>query len=252
MQKESSANRRLVPTIDLEAFLQCFEDKGIFFGVVKIDQLMDQQVYFESHLSISEKAYYQALSKLTRRLEFLGSRFVLKQCLLRVLSRPETEGTGAPSFRDISVSRNTDQAPTLIIQGEENRGDICFSISHCTQYVFCGVSLTRKLGVDVERISGRLSKVRDTFIQPEEETVFREAVLTSANKNELYTKLWTAKEAAVKYVGTHMFHGLTQCRVNRMAPKELHLDYHHEGHVIPLLAHCEVYDNHVFTIIYEL
>lgn len=73
---------------------------------------------------------------------------------------------------------------------------IDFNISHAGEYVLCGISLTNKIGVDVEEIKSiPLDDFTNNFSEKE-----WEEILQRDDFNGFY-KHWTQKEAFLKAIG---------------------------------------------------
>jgi phosphopantetheinyl transferase (holo-ACP synthase) len=67
------------------------------------------------------------------------------------------------------------------------------SISHKNNYVVLGFS-PYKIGIDLEKISERVKKVKSKFLTEQEINEF------SDETDEIYTQLWAAKEAIYKTI----------------------------------------------------
>ena len=74
-----------------------------------------------------------------------------------------------------------------------------FSISHCSNYAAAIVSNTNRVGVDVEVITERVSKIKNKFLHPEELRFVNSRATTQ--QINLLTLLWSAKEAMFKWYG---------------------------------------------------
>lgn len=109
-----------------------------------------------------------------RRCQWLASRMVVRSLL----------GDG------VSVVNDADGKPRLI-------GDCrSISISHTTGYVAVAFHTKQALGIDVERRSVKVLRVRNRFISPrEEEQLDRSDELTSLLLH------WSAKESFYKIIG---------------------------------------------------
>lgn len=74
---------------------------------------------------------------------------------------------------------------------------IDFNISHSGEYVVCALSLTGKVGVDVERLQEvPLNDFKDNFSHYEWQTI-----LKADNQMYSFFKQWTKKEAFLKAIG---------------------------------------------------
>lgn len=91
--------------------------------------------------------------------------------------------------------------------------DIHFSISHCKEAVGCFLS-KRPCGLDIERIrTAKPDLVRHTMSPQESEKIF-----TSLFPDIVFTRLWTQKEAVLKFKGT----GLVDDLHSVLNPDNLH------------------------------
>lgn len=74
-----------------------------------------------------------------------------------------------------------------------------FSISHCSDFAAVIVSKEKRVGVDIEMVSEKVSRIEHKFIS-EEETKMLGTQSTNQPINQL-TLLWSCKEAAFKWYG---------------------------------------------------
>lgn len=90
-----------------------------------------------------------------------------------------------------------------------------FNFSHCLKRVICTVS-DAEVGCDVQDIRPLNEKVTKRFFAPEE----CGALSLSDKKDEYFTKLWTLKEAILKYKGDGISGGLGHYRFNEFLLSE--------------------------------
>ena len=136
----------------------------IFFG----DSLKLGEISLEKNLTINEISHYHQLNTPHKQNQFKTIR------VLRTNSLGLTE-----------IKYNDYGAPYLFEQKKN------ISISHKKNYVIFGHS-TFKIGVDIEQISERVKKVKEKFLNETELIEF------SNETDEIYTQLWSAKEAIYK------------------------------------------------------
>nr|WP_268766645.1 4'-phosphopantetheinyl transferase superfamily protein [Lysinibacillus macroides] len=75
---------------------------------------------------------------------------------------------------------------------------VFFNVSHSGNYVFCGVSNT-EIGVDIEKHHLMDLDLAQHIFSPEE---YKQLVLlTGREQADYFFKLWTLKEAYIKYLG---------------------------------------------------
>ncbi len=74
-----------------------------------------------------------------------------------------------------------------------------FSISHFGNYAAAIVSDSSRVGVDVEKVSPVVEKVKDKFLSPLESAVAFEGIEKSGHRLRQLTLLWSAKESIFKW-----------------------------------------------------
>ena len=73
---------------------------------------------------------------------------------------------------------------------------IYYNYSHCKQGIFCGIH-TAEIGVDIERIIPYKERLAKRICHPNELKVLAE----TSEKEKIMTRIWTAKESYLKYLG---------------------------------------------------
>jgi phosphopantetheinyl transferase (holo-ACP synthase) len=132
------------------------------------DSLKKYKVPIEKVLTTNEILYYNQLNTIHKQNQFK---------IIRGL-RTASLGLTEIKYKDYG-------APYLIGQNTH------ISISHKNNYVVFGYS-TFKIGIDLELISEKVKNVKSKFLNEQELSDF------SNESDEIYTKLWTAKEAIYK------------------------------------------------------
>jgi phosphopantetheinyl transferase len=74
-----------------------------------------------------------------------------------------------------------------------------FSISHFGHYAAAIVSHDMRVGIDVERTSPTIEKIRSKFLSDEESAVAFEGIEKSGHRLRQLTLLWSAKETIFKW-----------------------------------------------------
>lgn len=74
-----------------------------------------------------------------------------------------------------------------------------FSISHFGNYAAAIVSSKNRVGVDIEKTSPVVERIRDKFLSPEESAVAFEGIEKSGHRLRQLTLLWSAKESIFKW-----------------------------------------------------
>lgn len=81
-----------------------------------------------------------------------------------------------------------------------------FSISHCKTAVAVAVDSEREIGIDIESIRHADEALIERTMNKEEQAMIREA----KDKDRMFTRLWTQKEAVLKARGTGLVDELPQ------------------------------------------
>lgn len=80
-----------------------------------------------------------------------------------------------------------------------------FSISHSGDFAAVIVSKSRRVGVDIEKISDQIARIRHKFVTEAETSVLNDFVKETwyqrPTANEQLTLLWSCKEAVFKWYG---------------------------------------------------
>jgi 4'-phosphopantetheinyl transferase EntD len=74
-----------------------------------------------------------------------------------------------------------------------------FSISHFGHYAAAIVSSTRRVGVDVEKASPTIEKIRNKFLSETESVIAFDGIEKSGHRLRQLTLLWSAKESIFKW-----------------------------------------------------
>ena len=113
------------------------------------------------------------------------------------------------------------------------------SISHSQGFVGLALSQCPRVGLDVEIRTSRAMRARQSFLSDKERQAFR------TDKADIFTTLWSAKEAAYKWldrpgtvVSQFSFHSF---------PLADEVQLHGFLHELPLLVHYRLYADFVVT-----
>ena len=92
--------------------------------------------------------------------------------------------------------------------GSANPYDLQFNLSHSDDIAICAIARNRQIGVDIEKISPKpsLLQVAERFFAPEECAALN--TCSAHDVPELFTQIWTRKEAYIKALGTGLRHPL--------------------------------------------
>jgi 4'-phosphopantetheinyl transferase EntD len=74
-----------------------------------------------------------------------------------------------------------------------------FSISHFGTFAAAIVSSTQRVGVDVEKVSPTIERIRNKFLSPHESVIAFDGIEKSGHRLRQLTLLWSAKESIFKW-----------------------------------------------------
>jgi 4'-phosphopantetheinyl transferase EntD len=130
-----------------------------------------------------------------------------------------------------------------------------FSISHFGQYAAAIVSSTNRVGVDVEKTSPAIEKIRNKFLSPHESEIAFEGIEKSGHRLRQLTLLWSAKESIFKWYSLGRVNFKEHIRwtepyfIRRGDLGELSFEFRKEGSV-PLSVYYKLFDDLVLTFVY--
>lgn len=135
------------------------EDYDTLFSMVKLDR--------------AEKARLASFRSLSRKLEWLSVRALIRSM----------------KGQDARITYNSDNKPFL------NNGEWSISISHSRNLTAILVSKDKRVGIDLEYMSGKISRLGDKFVNE------REKITTEPKQKKFHLYLhWCAKEALYKLI----------------------------------------------------
>ena len=135
----------------------------------------DQELYNMLQLDEKEEQHFQTLSK-ARQKQWLGSRVLLRTLL-------QTE-------QYIALTIDEHHKPSL------NNLPFEISISHANHMTAVIIYQGKKVGIDIEKISERILKIKNKFLSSEELKF-----IAAANELEQLHVCWGAKESLFKLYG---------------------------------------------------
>ncbi len=149
--------------------------EGIYLAMGSIDHSKQGLQILEEE----ELAEYHAIKSENRKREFINTRHLLKGLASKF-------GYLDSNFR---VKKDEMGKP----YGETDDGHIYLSISHSAEYIICGLSENRDLGIDLEPAERKVHQgLKSRIFHPEENSQIRSLDLI---------RVWTIKEALVKLHG---------------------------------------------------
>jgi phosphopantetheinyl transferase len=135
----------------------------------------EEELYNMLQLDEKEQQHFQALSK-ARQKQWLGSRVLLRTLL-------QTE-------QPIELNIDEHRKPFL------NNFPFEISISHANHMAAVIIYEGKKVGIDIEKISERILKIKNKFLSTEELKF-----ISSTNELEQLHVCWGAKESLLKLYG---------------------------------------------------
>lgn len=191
-----------------------------------------------------EKKLYERYLREKSRLEFLGGRVLLKQCLLRSINKDFCQSV---DFKDIDIKRGENGKPRLFIHDKEI-DSVHFSISHKLNYIFCAVDNDSNIGIDVEKVDSKLIRLKSYYMSPDEEKIIFGTIKVKALLPAYYTMLWASKECLVKCLGQNLWQVLGNSELVEIRGKEYVLRYRLEDREIKVISRNYLYDGYIFSV----
>ncbi len=158
---------------------------------------------YRSVMSDDEIARAERLLDPQKRHFFIAGRSQLRRVLARYLDI---------SADDIIFQYNSSGKPSLALS---HHSDLVFNLSHSANLAVIAVIRRAAVGVDIENIDSSLQfhKLAERFFDHNEQELLDRAVTT--RKRRTFYRLWTAKEACLKMVGT----GFSQSQLDESYPE---------------------------------
>lgn len=177
--------------------LSCLAMPGTVTALLDLSQIDDMAIAGRRFLVADERSQFARLRNDKRRLEWLAARICVK-----LLAKRDGMISGV---KDCQVSKRPSGRPYLTTADGEaiaSFGDC--SLSHKGRFACACLSskASLRVGVDVEKISVRLSRIQDAFSHPCDTPGIEPSTETDL------TVRWTLKEAYSKSVGAGMRLGL--------------------------------------------
>ena len=149
---------------------------------------------YRNLLSADEESRAQRLLDSQKQHFFITGRGKLRQILSLYLDLPA---------QNVVFSYHPDGKPSLAPSFHSN---ITFNLSHSADLAVVAVSRKNAVGTDIEKIDYSLNyqQLSKYYFNDDEQNTLRSA--TTVRKRRTFYRLWTAKEARLKMVGT----GFTQ------------------------------------------
>jgi phosphopantetheinyl transferase len=163
-------------------------------ALVDLDRLAelsaeDDASLIESLLSTSEQEYFSRFHYPKRRREWLGGRIAAKAAMLNLDHSPLQGDT----MHNMSILANEHGRPMA-----DQMSHLAFSITHSRRYAAALAVAGDICGIDLQKISPKLSGLTERFTCTEEIRTVRADLSADIAETTLLTMLWSAKEALKK------------------------------------------------------
>ena len=130
-----------------------------------------------------------------------------------------------------------------------------FSISHFGHYAAAIASRSNRVGVDVEKASPSIEKIRTKFLSPQESEIAFEGIEKLGHRLRQLTLLWSAKESIFKWYSLGQVNFKDHIRwtppffIHSGDTGELSFSFCKEG-IVPLSVFYKIFDDLVLTFVY--
>ena len=182
----------------------------------EIEKLGLEQV-IARYLSSQEQEYWKRLTSAKRKREWLGGRFAAKYVAAELLTR---RGNGA-EWSTLTVLYDKKGRPVLA--ANDKRMDLPdISISHSGDLAASMAINTGLCGIDIQKITDRVARVRDRFCTPQEEEILLSFFNSPDEQNiTVLSKLWAAKEALRKVEKSSVLPGFLEFELKKIKEASL-------------------------------
>ncbi len=214
----------MIPSLFLseEKIDSCLEklskETSVSFASVNIEKLKSQcdllgeANMLDCFLTDMEKKLFAAFTYEKRRMEWLAGRIAAKHAAIKLFS------TSSPKQREIKDAEwikwevGAEENGRPFIVPKSGKPDI--SISHSSTIAVAMAATKGTCGVDIQKISPRIIKVEQKFIDSQEKEFNKCACLAHLSAEKFMTLVWSAKEALRKGSGHKSVIGFMEMKLN--------------------------------------
>jgi 4'-phosphopantetheinyl transferase len=165
-------------------------------GCVRLARVARHEGWFRRHyLHAEEERRAAGLFVDKRRVEFVAGRAAVKRAARRL------GAIGAPGEFLVLPDEGARAGAPVLFDRAGRRMSLAVSISHGAGLGCAAAAEGGRVGLDVERIEGRLDGFRDGAFGPGEVESWREALGAREADDRVVTVAWCAKEALLKVAG---------------------------------------------------
>jgi holo-[acyl-carrier protein] synthase len=215
------------------------------FEICNISFVRENLTLLLGKLTENEKYLYDKYLREEAKYEFLGGRLLVKRCLLKEINKDKNRNLG---FLDIDIRRDENGTPVLYVR-DIKPDNLYFSISHKKNYIFCAVDPVRVIGVDVEKIGGKLEELKSYYMSSEEEGVILDYAAGKESPLLYYTALWASKECLVKCLKKNLWEVFRKVRLTGIEENRYLLKYVADDEVYNISSDNFMYDGYIFSIV---
>lgn len=165
-----------------------------------------EEEFAAGYLVDEEVERLQTYSYPKRRIQWLGGRLAAKHAAMQLMDNAHS-GPVHP-WQEFRVTADETGRPYLqpATPGQGRQGLPDISISHSGGLAAALAATTGRCGVDIQKITDSVVKVRERFAASSEQDIL-EALVHAGPASCRLTLLWAAKEAVRKTVGTRLLPG---------------------------------------------
>lgn len=197
---------------------------GIFWGIWKIDESIDQLYTILNSDKYKNDIYLQKIKHTEKLKEKLAVRALLQEMTQKDTTITYTQ-TGKPILTDT---------------------DLNISISHTHQYAAVALSTKQSFGIDIEHICDKVVKIKNKFINQHE--------YIDPQQNKIHLLLhWSAKEAMYKAINQKGIDFKNDLQIQKFNPEEekpITAHYIQNQHKHTYQIHFETQSEYVLTLAY--
>ncbi|MFW9923194.1 MAG: SDR family NAD(P)-dependent oxidoreductase [Candidatus Thorarchaeota archaeon] len=177
--------------------------------VHKTKEKVSKNGFLEAVLHSDELAQYHTFIVEKRKNEWLAGVYAAKLAVKQLA--PELE------LNSLNITKSTLGKPSIIAS---NKQSFFISITHSNGFAVAIASKNNNLGIDLEQIQNREKEFVDELLSgKEKELLQKKHEITE----ELLTKIWTAKEAATKVLGTGLNIDLHDLQLEKLSDRKISL-----------------------------
>ena len=196
----------------------------ILFDLPRFEQAMQKlgtREVVAQYLSPPEIQHLDRLTSAKRQREWLGGRFAAK-----FIAAGMIQNENIRQLSDLAVIADENGRPFIAENIKSGRApDI--SISHSVDLAAAMAVNKGLCGIDIQKVSTRVIKVRERFCIPEEEEILNSFFNTSSAKDtSVLTAFWAAKEALRKAANMSSLPGFLDLELTEIREGFLHNGVH--------------------------